>query len=329
MNSGLKVGIIGLGVMGQNHARVISQSKNLNLVGIVDPLAELNRNSEFGNLLISLEELITLKPDYCVISAPTAYHLEIAQKLMQQNINMLIEKPLAHTLKAAKDVLNSGKKSLSKVAVGHIERFNSAAQLAKIKIQSGLLGEIYQVSTSRQGPFPSRIADVGVILDLASHDIDLVSWLLDKKYKSISAKCARKAGRVNEDLVVITASLENDVIVNHVVNWLSPFKERNIMILGQHGALKIDTLNSDLTFFENGKHLSDQLSISHFRGVTQGQEIRFAFDKPEPLKVEHVSFQEYLMGNESLSVTLEEGFEVVRVAEAAVKSANNNEVVMI
>jgi predicted dehydrogenase len=323
----LRVGIVGLGVMGNNHARVVSESANLELIGVVDPLTEFSARFEHNKLLMTLEHLIELEPDYCVISAPTAYHKDIALELFRKNINVLIEKPLAHNLEAATEILESSKNSLSKVAVGHIERFNSAAQLAKIKIQSGLLGEIYQVLTSRQGPFPSRIADVGVILDLATHDIDLISWLLEKKYKSIAANVARKTGRLNEDLVVITATLENDVIVNHVVNWLSPFKERNIMILGEHGALKIDTLNSDLVFYENGTSFTDQSSISHFHGVTQGQEVKFAFYKPEPLKIEHLNFEKHLMGHESSIVTIEEAYEVVRVAKAIGKSAEEKKVV--
>ena len=329
MKQNLKVGIIGLGVMGKNHARVISLLETLELVGIVDPLTEIHSGSEYRNLLMSFEELIALKPSYCVISAPTAYHLEIAEKLFALNINILIEKPLAHNSAAAKEILMLSKNSKSKVAVGHIERFNAAAQLAKLKIESGLLGDIYQVSTSRQGPFPSRIADVGVVLDLATHDIDLTSWLLNKSYKSISAKITNRAGRKNEDLVAITGTLTDGVVVNHMINWLSPFKERSVVILGEKGALKINTLDSDLTFFENGQNHSDQSSISHFRGVTQGQELKFAFDKPEPLKVEHINFQNYLNGEINSIVSIEEGYKVVQIAEAVLKSASGSKVVEI
>lgn len=329
MSQSLKVGIIGLGVMGKNHVRVISQLDTLELVGIVDPLAEIQSGSEYHDLLMSFEELIALKPDYCVISAPTAYHLELAEKLFILNINMLIEKPLAHNLASAKEMLNLSKNSKSKVAVGHIERFNAAAQLAKLKIENGLLGEIYQVSTSRQGPFPSRIADVGVVLDLATHDIDLTSWLLNRSYKSISAKIAYRAGRKNEDLVSITGTLADGVVVNHMINWLAPFKERSVVILGEKGALKINTLDSDLTFFENGQNSSDQMLISHFRGVTQGQELKFAFDKPEPLKVEHINFQNYLNSEKNSIVSIEEGYAVVQIAQAVLKSASESKVVEI
>jgi len=329
MKQNLKVGIIGLGVMGKNHARVISQLETLELVGIVDPLTEIHSGSEYHSLLMSFDDLIALKPNYCVISAPTAYHLEIAEKLFSLDINILIEKPLAHNLAAAKEILMLSKNSKSKVAVGHIERFNAAAQLAKLKIENGLLGEIYQVSTSRQGPFPSRIADVGVVLDLATHDIDLTSWLLNKSYKSISAKITNRAGRENEDLVAITGTLSDGVVVNHMINWLAPFKERSIVVLGEKGALKINTLDSDLTFFENGQNYSDHSSISHFRGVTQGQELKYAFDKPEPLKVEHVNFQNYLNGEINSIVSIEEGYKVVQIAEAVLKSANDSKVVEI
>ena len=100
-------------------------------------------------------------------------------------------------------------------------------------------------------------------------------------------------------------------------------------VLGEKGALKINTLDSDLTFFENGQNSSDQPLISHFRGVTQGQELKFAFDKPEPLKVEHINFHNYLNGEKNSIVSIEEGYTVVQIAEAVLKSASESKVVEI
>jgi predicted dehydrogenase len=321
MNKKIKVGIIGLGVMGKNHARVISELETHTLVGIVDPLAEINENSKHESLLTNLENLLSLKPDYCVIAAPTAHHASIADVLFRNNINMLIEKPLSQDLDSAKLIIEAAQNSRSKIAVGHIERFNAAAQMAKLKIIEGILGDIYQISTSRQGPFPSRIADVGVTLDLATHDIDLTSWLLESKYKAVSAQLASRAGRKHEDLISVTAELQNGIVVNHLVNWLSPYKERSTIILGEKGALKIDTLKSDLTFFKNGVNTSEQSLVKHFRGVSQGEEIKFAFDRPEPLKEEHINFTRHLDGEPSLLSSIFDGFETVKIAEAILQSA--------
>ena len=329
MNEKFTVGIIGLGVMGKNHARVVRELFSHELIGLVDPLEELNHSNQFGNLLCNLDDLIRLKPDYCVVAAPTAHHAEIADKLFKANLNMIIEKPLAQDLQSATQILNSAELSDSKVAIGHIERFNPAVQLAKLKIKEGLLGEIYQVTTSRQGPFPSRIADVGVTLDLATHDIDLTAWLLETRYKSVSAHGTFRTGRKHEDLISVTAELENGVVTNHLVNWLSPYKERSTVILGEKGALRVDTLNSDLTFFENGIHTSEQTLIEHFQGVTQGQVVKFAFDKPEPLKTEHLVFASYIEGKNSSVASMGDGYEAVRVATAIILSLKEQRMVML
>src|SRR5581483_4322196 len=111
-------------------------------------------------------------------------------------------------------------------AVGHIERYNPALQQLKSRLEAGELGEIYQVATRRQGPFPGRIADVGVVMDLATHDLDLTAWVCGSSFETISARTAHKSGREHEDLVAATGSLADGTITNHLVNWLAPMKER-------------------------------------------------------------------------------------------------------
>ncbi len=120
------------------------------------------------------------------------------------------------------------------------------------RIANGDLGEIYQITTRRQGPFPGRIADVGVILDLATHDIDLTAWVAQQPFTSVAARTAHRSGRPHEDLVSITGQLADGTVTNHLVNWLSPMKERVTVITGEKGALVADTLSADLTFYENG-----------------------------------------------------------------------------
>jgi UDP-N-acetylglucosamine 3-dehydrogenase len=309
----LRAALIGLGAMGKNHARVLKSLPEVDLVAVFDPAVKVG-SSELP-LVSSFEELIALKPDYCVIATPTFTHEEIAIKLASNGINVLIEKPIAISSESGFKILESVRRNGVIGGVGHIERFNAAAIEAKKKISEGLLGNVYQVATRRQGPFPSRIADVGVIVDLASHDIDLTKWLLDSDYNNLKAFVSKKSGRKHEDLVSASGILNNGVIVNHVVNWLCPFKERSVEILGEHGALRIDTLSSDLTFYENGSTITLQKEIAHFKGVSEGQVVKFAINKKEPLLYEHEAFRDSILRISHNIATLESGLETLRVAE--------------
>jgi len=298
--------------------------KNLNGVeyaGAADTKAEdLNQNSTSG-ILGSLEELLALELDYCVVATPTASHLEIAKYLMSHGVAVLVEKPIADSLSNAQEMVDISRETGMFAGVGHIERFNSAARFAKDAMREGRVGEIIQIATRRQGPFPGRITDVGVIKDLATHDIDLTRWISESEYEDVSAVVASKSGRKYEDLVASTGILTNGVVVNHLVNWLSPLKEREVIVTGTSGTIRIDTLSSEVTIFENGSISVTRSELAHFKGVTQGNIFKPAFDKPEPLKVEHENFRDGLLGLSNDVVTLESGMKTLEVAEKMIESA--------
>jgi len=323
----LRAGLVGLGVMGQNHARVLSNLKGVDFIAITDPLIDVKKVLPNHEILQSIDELISRGLDYCVVAAPTAFHEEISLKLIDAGIHILIEKPIALNFESAKRIEDEAKRKGVVGAIGHIERYNSALQQARSRIQSGELGEIYQISTRRLGPFPSRIADVGVVMDLATHDIDLTAWISNSSYKSVSAQSAIRSGRQYEDLVNIVAQLENGIVVSHLVNWLSPLKERKTIITGEKGTYVVDTLTSDLTFYANGTISVSQDRIAHFKGVSQGDIHIFAFDKPEPLRLEHENFRDYVLGKEASIVTLSEGAKTVAVAQAVLSSIQSQQTV--
>jgi predicted dehydrogenase len=325
----LRAGIIGLGVMGQNHARVLGSLEGVELVGIVDPLFSDQKNTSWAPVFPDINELLDLKPDYCLIAVPTALHEQIGTQMAENGIHSLIEKPLAHNFKSAQTLVHVFKQAGLIAAVGHIERFNPALQEAKKRIIRGELGEIYQIVTIRQGPFPQRVADVGVVKDLATHDIDLTSWITGKSFKHVSARTITRSGRNHEDLVDIVGELENGIITNHIVNWLTPYKERRTIILGEKGSFIADTLTADLTYYENGIVLSEWEDLSNFRGVTEGEVVRFRFSKPEPLRVEHENFRDAVLGKEVDIATLEQGLFTVKIAEAVIESANSGLTVTI
>lgn len=317
----LRAGLVGLGVMGRHHMRVLGQLDGVEFVGVHDPALTGQQLANGIRVFEDVPSLVKADLDYCVVAAPTAFHLELGVALAGFGIHCLIEKPVASTHQEATRLVDAFDKAGLVGGVGHIERFNPALQAMRTKLEEGLLGTIFQISTRRQGPFPSRIADVGVVKDLATHDIDLTAWVAQSQYRNISARTTHRSGRPHEDMVVAVGELENGTIVNHVVNWLSPFKERNTTVIGDKGALVADTLTADLTFFENGTSKGVWDSVSSFRGVAEGDVTRFALNKTEPLLLEHQAFRDAIItGDQSSIVTLRAGLAAVRVADQIIAS---------
>ena len=315
----LRAGVLGLGVMGRNHARVLAGLDGVEFVGVFDPATNVPDRIHDCPVVHDLDALLDLGLDYAVVATPTAYHLEMGTRLAEAGIHALIEKPVASTTEdatALRDLFNA--KGLIG-GVGHIERYNPALQAARQRIEDGLIGEIYQIATRRQGPFPGRIADVGVIKDLASHDIDLTAWVAQQEFVSVNARTSHRSGRPHEDMVVAVGTLSRGTITSHVVNWLTPFKERITIISGEKGVLVADTLTADLTHFQNGtvQNTWDQAAV--FRGVSEGDMTRFALARKEPLLAEHEAFRDSVLAGEPKGiVTLAEGTRVVEIAERMV-----------
>lgn len=325
----LRAGLIGLGMIGRHHARVLNSLDGVTLVGVADPGGDVYRAAHGLTVLHSIEELIAVGLDYCVVAVPTIEHESVGLALAEAGVHALVEKPLAPSTAAAERLAEAFARRGLIGAVGHIERYNPALQAARTRLERGDLGEIYQVATRRQGPFPARIADVGVVKDLGTHDIDLTAWVTRRPFVSVSARTAHRSGRDHEDLVAVTGLLSGDVVTNHLVNWLSPLKERVTIVTGERGAFVADTLTADLTFHANGSVATTWADIAQFRGVSEGDVTRYAIAKPEPLRVEHENFRDAVLGREADIVTLQQGLATVAVAEAVIESAKTGQTIEV
>ncbi|GAA2920858.1 putative dehydrogenase [Microbacterium keratanolyticum] len=317
----LRVGLLGVGMMGRHHARVIREVEGVELVAIADPGGDPHGVGGDLGVLPDIESLIGAGIDMAVVAVPTRFHEDAALKLAAAGVHTLVEKPIAHTLEAGQRMVDAFASAGLVGAVGHVERFNPALQEMRRRLEAGELGEVYQIATRRQSTFPARIADVGVAKDLASHDIDLTSWVAQSEYTTVFAQTAHKSGREYEDMITVTGRLANGVIVNHLVNWLSPMKERLTVVTGDRGTFIADTSTGDLTFYANGTIPLEWESISTFRGVSEGDITRYSFAKREPLRVEHEAFRDAVLGKPSDVVTMEQGLRTLTVVEGALESA--------
>lgn len=324
----LRAGLLGIGMMGRHHARVLREVDGVDLVAVADPGGDKFGVAGDLDVLQDVEELIAAGLDIAVVAVPTQYHEEAALKLAAAGVHTLIEKPIAHSVEAGRRIVDSFANAGLVGAVGHVERFNPALQELRRRLEAGELGSVYQIQTRRQGPFPARIADVGVAKDLASHDIDLTAWVAQSDYDSVFAHTAFKSGREHEDLIAITGQLESGVITNHIVNWLNPLKERVTIVTGERGTFVADTSSGDLTFYANGTITTEEWDqVAAFRGVSEGDVTRYAFVKREPLRVEHEAFRDAVLGIKSDVVTLEQGLRTLEVVEAALASSRDRKVI--
>ncbi|MDR6973262.1 Gfo/Idh/MocA family oxidoreductase [Leifsonia shinshuensis] len=324
----LRYAVIGLGVMGRNHARVIRELDGVTLAAVVDPFAS---EGDIPGVPVHAEVDAVLGSgiDAAIVAVPTTAHEEVALQLAEAGVHVLVEKPIAADVEQGARMAEAFRSRGLVGAVGHIERFNPALQNLRKRLDAGELGDVYQIATRRQGPFPARIADVGVIKDLATHDIDLTSWLAQSPFRTVHANTSRRSGRPHEDLVAFNGRLDDGIITNHLVNWMSPMKERITVVTGESGAFVADTLSGDLTFYENGTDATEWDAVSAFRGVAEGSVIRYALKKREPLRIEHEAFRDAILHGRPGIVTMDEGLATLAVAEAVMQSAAQEREVVV
>lgn len=320
----LRVGLVGLGMMGANHARVLIQMDGVEFVGAVDPNGDTHRALVVGELFSSEDEMIDHGIDAAIVAVPTEEHESVAIRLANAGVHALIEKPVAADVPSAVRIKEAFESAHLVAAVGHIERFNPALQEMRRRLNERELGELFSISTERVGPFPNRVQDVGVIKDLATHDIDLVQWLGAARLAVVSGQVAYRMGRSHEDLVAVVGRLENGVVITLSVNWLTPTKRRLVTVLGERGALVADMLSADLTCFANADTPTEWDAMARLRGVSEGDMVRYALRKREPLLVELENFRDAVLGaSQAQIVTLDEGIDVLRAAESVLVSAQS------
>jgi UDP-N-acetylglucosamine 3-dehydrogenase len=328
----VRMGLVGLGSMGRHHARVIRETQGLDLVAVADPYGDRHGVARGLDVLPDVAALVDAGIDAAMVAVPTYLHEEVALALAGAGVHTMVEKPIAATAESGRRVAAAFADAGLVGCVGYVERCNPALLEMRRRIEAGELGEVYQITTSRQGPFPARIADVGVVKDLATHDIDLAAWIAQSPYAVVSGQVTHRSGREHEDMVVACGRLANGIIVSHVVNWLSPRKVRETVATGEKGSFIADTLTGDLTFVANGDVASDWDRVSAFRGVSEGDSVRYAIAKREPLRVEQENFRDALWGRPQaagLVVSMDEGVHTLTVVEAILESAGTDRTITL
>jgi predicted dehydrogenase len=320
--SPLRVAVVGAGVMGSHHARVVADAPETELVAVVDPseAADAVAHRERSRRLDTVEQLLAVaRPEAAIVAVPTSRHAEVAGMLIEAGIPVLIEKPIAATPEEAEALAALAEANDVALAVGHVERFNPAVRALRERLDGQELGRVFQVHTRRLSPFPVRVGDTGVAFDLATHDLDVMSMLAGTALR-VSAEVDRRAHRSHEDLLAATLRFDSGVIGLLEVNWLTPTKVRRLSVTGERGMLVVDYLNQHLTLFENAHESESWPTLDIFDGVTEGNVIRFAINRVEPLRAQLNAFVRLVRGEPSDAVGATEGTVALRLALAVVES---------
>ena len=320
---GLRAGVIGLGAMGRHHVRVYHDLPDVALVAVADvsDVAVQREVSQHGvSGYSSFEEMFEAESlDLISIVVPTSMHHDVALKAIEHGINVLVEKPIAGTVAEAREMIEAAKHAGVRLMVGHIERFNPAIRELKRRIDQ--VGTIFEISSRRVGPFPDRIRDVGVVVDLASHDIDAMNFILESSVESLYAQTAQRIHTSHEDMVHGILRFANGTIGALDVNWLTPTKVRELTVVGSKGTFVADYLTQDLAFYENGAATSEWDNLHDLQMISEGNAIRYSFAKVEPLKAELSGFVASILNDTDVPAAPEGAADALSIALDLIESS--------
>jgi len=331
----LKVAVIGAGAMGINHCRVYSEIPHVRLVGICDTdkaVASKAADRFKCDAYTDYHRMLAKeRPDIVSVVVPTQLHCDVTLACIKSGSSVLVEKPIADTTKNAQRIIRAASKSKAKLTVGHIERFNPAVLELKRRLKARELGRIFSIHATRVGPFPNRIRDVGVVIDLAVHDIDVMRFICDSEVGRVYAETEKRIHTRCEDMLSGLLKFENGVVGVLDVNWLTPEKIRELTVTGEKGMFKVNYITQELMFFENreAKNGTDYNYQNILMGVTEGDVTNIRLAKKEPLRLELESFIECVRGGGEPEVSGLDGLRSLQVALAMKQSATRNRVISL
>ncbi len=273
----VKVALIGLGSMGQNHYRVLKGLTGFEITALCDIQQTKDYDEPF---FTDLDEMLEKAEfDAAVIVVPTFLHKEVAIKCLKKGKHLFIEKPVASTVEEANEILEVAQKNNARVAVGYIERFNPVVQQLKEELADT---EVYSIGITRVGPFPPRIADVGILTDLSVHDIDLIRYITGKEIINTSIYKSQKIHNHHEDNAILSFELQDEVVASITTNWLTPFRKRTIEVATKEAYFEANLMEQDLTEFseyqKNNSYVIRKCMVK----------------KEEPLIREHKAFRKFV-----------------------------------
>src|SRR5438132_7475067 len=297
----LRVGVVGVGVMGSNHARVFADCPAVRLVGVADPDGKQGDFVSRGlgcSAFSGVEPLLAQGVDAVTIAAPTHLHRELALFCIERGVHVLVEKPIAPSVADGRAIIAAARHARVALMVGHVERFNPTVEAIKDAIRDE---DILSIAITRVGPFPPRMSNVGVVIDLAVHDIDLIRWFTDSDIAEVQPQLSNAVAE-REDIALLQFRTASGVLAHINTNWLTPFKARNVTVATRNKYIMGDLLTRQVTecfgFQPDGSYSMRHLSVGH----------------AEPLRAELQAFTAVVRNGGKPAVTGEEGVAGLEIA---------------
>lgn len=299
----MKVGVIGLGWMGKLHLRIYSEMRDVDVVGVVDidqpTLDDVHTN--YGvPVFTDVARLLDLRPDAVSVCVPTVKHFEISMQVIERGIALLIEKPLAVTAAHGRTLVETAAQKGVPLMVGHVERYNPAVARVKELVADD---QVISVQIERVGPYPPRIQDVGVIRDLASHDIDLVRHITGREYRNVYAATSTTIGK-HEDTALILAEMEGGVLAQINCNWVTPYKSRKIHVASQTGYIEADLITQQVKQYSKFETYQKSYSVKEWPVMYR-----------EPVREELLAFLKALRSGAAMPISGADGLVVLETIE--------------
>ena len=328
MSDHVRVAVIGAGRQGARHIATFQRLEQARLVAVADPCEASRRVALTGIPIREFDDwrrlLDTLAPqlDAVAVASPSDTHYEVARAALELGLDVLVEKPIATTIRDALELDDLAQRLRRKLMVGHVERFNPAVAKLRALVGEGRLGRIYRVHGTRIGPSPMRDLNSGVALDLATHDLDAMEFVLGRRLTRVFADGGSFSHGYHEDLLTCLLRFEGDVRGLLDVNWLTPEKQRELTVIGDSGMLRASYLTQDVWFVESSSTSSvawDELAT--IRGDSEGSAIRFALRRVEPMRAELSAFLTCIVEDTPEPITARDGARALAAALAVLESA--------
>jgi UDP-N-acetylglucosamine 3-dehydrogenase len=318
----MRVGVIGVGVMGQNHARILA---DMGILSCVSDISAEAAKKVAGKHSVECSgdhrDLLRQDLDAVVIVTPTATHKEIAADAIRAGKHVLLEKPMTGSSSDLDELVKLAEKEGVVLAGGFVERHNPVVAVAKKGLQAGEYGELITAATRRVSSMPSRIKDVGVVMDLGIHDIDVIQHVVDQEVRSVYAIAGRGKGIPFEDHANLLMDFDKGATGFVEVNWLTPMKVRRLALTCSKNFVEVDYMEQSI-----------QVCSSSVKPFEPGNAFivpmefdlrRVALRKEEPLRRELSDFVAAVEKGKEPLVPGSSAIKTLRIAEAALRSVKS------